>query len=132
MITQLNLMIKMTCQICFNDCDEITFDNQLFNYCYECLTYLLEHQFDQYLTLLKSTDCKSTLTSLMKLGAPRYFRDPLINNHQPIKQFIYKNQIISGRVTNIDKDKIKAFNLKLLENLNCIESVNINLLIDEL
>lgn len=124
----------MECKYCYENMiteELITYDNQVFDYCYTCLNYLLQNQFNNYLTSLK-TDCKVTLVELIKLGAPRYFRDPMINNHQPIKEFNYKNTVLIGKVTLIDKAKIKMFNLKLLEKINNVDQLDVIHLINKL
>src|SRR4029078_1026197 len=123
----------MECKYCLNLIEEsISYDDKIFDYCYDCLLFLLDHQFNNYLTSLKKSDCKKSLINLIKLGAPRYFRDPLINGHLPIKKFKYKDNIIDGKVTNINKDKIKTFNLKLLEQINNVDALDVSNLINDL
>jgi hypothetical protein len=90
----------MNCLLCYEDIkDDVYYANNnifiKFDYCYDCLQNLLKTLWFHYIQKLKTIDCEASLQRLLG-QMPQYFTDACINHNQPIYQFKYQDQMISG------------------------------------
>lgn len=104
------------CKICLEDINDIiTYDGKEFDYCFQCLTHLLDSLWPKYIKDIKQCDCESSLNRLIDTGPPFYFRDNKINDGNDIKEFIYKNEVIDGKTKGSIDIKYKEELIKKLK-----------------
>jgi hypothetical protein len=110
----------MICKLCFEDIVNIVqYDNKQFDYCIDCLNYLLKNQWYDYIHKIKTMDCEKSLKNLINGKIPTHFRDVMINDNQEIKEFIFHNEIISGKLNaSLSINDIDILNDKLQLCLN--------------
>ena len=108
------------CKICYENMTNMVyyqteFDNyKPLGYCYDCLTFLLENQWNKYKKDLKTIDCEASLKRLIEEGPPLYFKDSYIENNNTIKRFKYLDYFISGQVkTSLSVIQMNQFQLAL-------------------
>lgn len=90
-------------------------NNKIFDYCIDCLAFLLDTLWYKYVDLVKTCDCKVALRRLLSIGPPFYFRDEQINEGKDIICFYTNDSIIDGKTKGSLDIKYKQM---LLEKLN--------------
>ena len=116
-----------SCSVCFEDMTpeifvvyKVTQNNDWvpFTYCNECLTYIMESQWETYVSGLRKADCEATLRKLIEVGPPSHFRDPRIENGAELFQFMCNSNVISGKLRNsLDGEVLSQFDAKLKDIL---------------
>lgn len=109
------------CKICYETMTSIVYYqtnlDDCYNplgYCYDCLTYLMENQWNKYKNNLKNVDCEASLKRLIEEGPPLYFKDACIENNSDIRRFKYQDYIISGQIKTVLTDiQMTQFQLAL-------------------
>lgn len=124
----------MECKICFNECDNIiTFinndnNNEVFDYCIDCLTFLLNTLWNKYIELIKHCDCKVALKRLLSIGPPFYFRDEKINGGNDIMWFYYNDSVINGKTKGSLDIQYKNSIMEQLRQCN-LYTINIDMIL---
>lgn len=112
----------MECKICFEDIesdDIITYNNNTLCYCINCLHHVLNHHWYDYIKKLKTMDCEKSLKNMIYNKVPCYFRDTQVNDNVEIKEFIYHQHVIFGKLSSpMTEEEIDKLNVKLLDCLN--------------
>lgn len=112
----------MECKICFEDVcveDIITYNDDTIYYCIDCLHHILNHHWYDYIKKLKTMDCEKSLKNMIINKVPCYFRDTHVNDNIEIKEFIYHQHVISGKLSSpMSEEEIEILNQQLLACLN--------------
>jgi len=110
----------MECKICYELIeDNITYNNAVLPYCIDCLNLLLNNTWYNYIKQIKTIDCEKSLKNLIHEGIPIYFRDTQVENNLVIKNFIYQQNVISGKLkASLSKDNIILLNSQLKLAIN--------------
>ena len=101
----------MDCALCFeNKIIKYHIDEDKdFIYCYNCVLYLKDNQWYNYIKDLK-TDCQASLKRSIEIGPPVNVRDFAVENGKEIDYFIDNNKMISAKLKNsFDVEKRDAF-----------------------
>ncbi len=115
------------CAVCYDDIVletevlyQLNIDDQWkpFQYCKECVLFLLNSQWDVYISGLRKADCEASLKKLIERGPPSRFRDARIEDGNELHQFKCNSDIISSALPNcMDDEKMVLLNTKLKELL---------------
>ena len=108
------------------------------NYCFECLNISRKLLWGFYINILLSSDCKNTLSTILKEPIPQWITDNLRLNGKPIKALYYKCQMHTSRlITGMNdfqfytfKEKLSGILSTLLASL--LQSENMDKKIDDL
>lgn len=128
MIIELKIM---ECACCFCDIDDVLKyrdekDGKWKDciYCKDCVEYMIETQFNDYVERIKNETCKVSLERLLEMGPPLKFRDPKVicNND---KNEVYEFNMFQSDLNNVYKgDKMVKY-MNFIENyLNEIKNNN--------
>lgn len=112
----------MECKCCFNSiemsnivyyCDSDRYEWKISQYCYDCLTYMLDNNWKAYTDSIEKTECLAELRNMVKIGPPINIRDqnglPCSNQSGEVYMFKYNKELINaklnGSLVGIDRDK---------------------------
>lgn len=106
----------MECSCCFSDIETIVkyrdkADSDWKNciYCKECIEYMLETQFLDYVEKIKTETCKVALERLIKLGPPLKFRDPKVPCDNETGE-VYEFNMFSSKLKNVyEKEQMEKY-----------------------
>lgn len=104
------------------------------NYCFECLNISRKLLWSFYINILLTSDCKNTLSNLLKSPIPFQITDNLKITGKPIKALYYKGNMHTSRlITGMDDFQFYAFKEKISSiYASLLESENMNSKIDNL
>jgi len=104
------------------------------NYCFECLNISRKLLWGFYINILLTSDCKNTLSNLLKSHIPLHITDNLRITGKPIKALYYKGNMHTSRlITGMDDFQFYTFKEKLSSIYASLsESENMNSKIDNL
>ena len=101
----------MECSCCFGDIEEIIKYRDKKDgewkeciYCKDCIEYMLETQFNNYVEKIKSETCKVALERLIKMGPPLKFTDPTVVCDND-KNEVYEFNLFSSDLKNVYQDE---------------------------
>ena len=106
----------MECSCCFGEINNVKIrekDGEWKNsiYCKDCLLFMKETQFNEYVEAITKADCKVSLERLINLGPPTNIRDSQIDIE--IDEIKINEQIESGKLENVypseELEKYKEF-----------------------
>lgn len=104
------------------------------NYCFECLNISRKLLWGFYINILLTSDCKNTLSNLLKSPIPLQITDNLRITGKPIKALYYKGNMHTSRlITGMDDFQLYAFKEKISSiYASLLQSENMNSKIDNL
>lgn len=95
-------------------------------YCTECISWMIENQWDDYVETIKKETCKKTLRRMLEKGPPLYVKEPITmpcDNHDGIYQFKLDGEIVSGELKDhYVGDQLEKYRKELLEYLQSLDN----------
>jgi len=105
----------MICKCCLEEEEEVRYRDKpdgkwmVCIYCEECVKYMLNTQFKNYIEQVKNEKCKKSLERLISMGPPENFRDPKVFCDNERNE-VYAFENFSAKVErNCSKEELKEY-----------------------
>jgi sporulation protein YlmC with PRC-barrel domain len=110
-----------TCTICYEELNNdiivynwINNEKSRSNFCLDCVTYMLNNNFDNYLTEINKADCEKSLKCALSKPIPLNLTLDSLKNSKEIDFIEYSNVKIPAKlIKKISDDQLKLLNEEL-------------------